>query len=62
MTERDSLLSLRTALILLTAVVSGLVVGGLAFLAYGNAAAAVLAGLTAGGSSVSLLQKNVGRE
>ncbi|MFF7459606.1 hypothetical protein [Kitasatospora sp. NPDC008115] len=51
----EPLLSVRTTLVLLTATVIGVVVGVLAFLAGGPVAGAVLAGLTATGTSVPVL-------
>ncbi|MEU3342561.1 hypothetical protein [Streptomyces sp. NPDC006668] len=49
-------ISMHTAVVLLTAIVIGLVVGGLTFLTEFSAAGAVLAGLTAGGLSVPVLR------
>jgi hypothetical protein len=49
-------LSLHTAVILLTAIVIGLVVGGLTVLTGVQVATAVLAGLAAAGASVSVLR------
>ncbi|MEV0192382.1 hypothetical protein AB0I39_28100 [Kitasatospora purpeofusca] len=51
----EPLLSVRTTLVLLTAAVIGVVAGVLAFLAGGPVAGAVLADLTAAGSSVPVL-------
>ncbi|TDU67964.1 hypothetical protein EDD91_8026 [Streptomyces sp. KS 21] len=49
-------LSLHTAVVLLTALVIGLVVGGLTIQTGASVAVAVLAGLTATGSSVPVLR------
>ncbi|MBD0671650.1 hypothetical protein BU198_13305 [Streptomyces sp. CBMA156] len=51
------LLTVRTTVVLLTAVVIGLVTGGLSFLGDGSVADSVLAGLTASGASVPALHK-----
>ncbi|MEU8717930.1 hypothetical protein [Streptomyces sp. NPDC048663] len=48
-------MTVRTAVVLLIAVLIGLVVGGLTFLSGGAAAAAVLAGLTAAGVSTPVV-------
>ncbi|MFJ3791354.1 hypothetical protein [Kitasatospora sp. NPDC090091] len=53
-------LTVRTAIILVAAVVIGLVVGGLTFLGGGPVAAAVLAGLTGSGASVLGLHQLIG--
>lgn len=49
------LFEVRVAVILLSAVLCGAVVGGLAFLAAGNVAGGVLAGVLAMGGSVAVL-------
>lgn len=49
-------ISMHTAVVLLTAVVIGLVVGGLTFLSEFSTAGAVLAGLTASGLSLPALR------
>ncbi|MFD4865277.1 hypothetical protein [Streptomyces sp. NPDC058412] len=49
-------LSLHTTVVLLTALVIGLVIGGLTFLTGISAAAAVLAGLTGTGASTPVLR------
>ncbi|WP_254644874.1 hypothetical protein [Streptomyces sp. BV286] len=53
-------MTLHTALVLLTALVIGLVVGGLTFLADSPTASAVLAGLLSAGSSVPVLRRLIG--
>ncbi|WP_326790524.1 hypothetical protein [Streptomyces sp. NBC_00151] len=53
-------MTLHTALILLTALVIGLVVGGLTFLGGTPAASAVLAGLLSAGGSVPVLRTLIG--
>ncbi|MFD5407202.1 hypothetical protein [Streptomyces griseorubiginosus] len=50
-------ISLHTAVILLTAIVIGLVIGGLTFLSDFSAPGAVLAGLGAGGLGVPVLRQ-----
>ncbi|WP_380282518.1 hypothetical protein [Kitasatospora purpeofusca] len=50
-------LTVRTVVVLLTAAVIGLVVGGLTFLGGGHSAAAAVAGLVAFGPSVTGLHK-----
>lgn len=59
--EPEPLLTARSALILLTAAVLAMVVGTLTYFSAGNTAAAVLAGLTAGGASLLGLPKLIGR-
>ncbi|AIR98450.1 hypothetical protein [Streptomyces glaucescens] len=54
-------LSLHTTVVLLTALVLGLIVGGLAALTHVPPAGAVLAGLTAAGSTVPVLRSLIGR-
>ncbi|CAN3978402.1 hypothetical protein [Kitasatospora purpeofusca] len=54
------LLTVRTAIILLTATVIGLIAGGLTFLGGGPAADAVLAGLAGAGASVPVLHQLIG--
>ncbi|MDH6522527.1 hypothetical protein M2163_000963 [Streptomyces sp. SAI-135] len=54
-------LSLHTTVVLLTALVLGLVVGGLAALTEVPRAAAVLVGLTAAGSTVPVLRSLIGQ-
>ncbi|MFC7841917.1 hypothetical protein [Streptomyces sp. NPDC057382] len=54
-------LSLRTTVVLLAALVIGLVAGGLTVLTGTPVAGAVLAGLTAAGSSVPVLHSLIGR-
>ncbi|MFF8938714.1 hypothetical protein ACF08O_29145 [Streptomyces paradoxus] len=54
-------LSLHTAVVLLTALVIGLIAGGLTLLAGLSVAGAVLAGLTSAGSSVPVLHSLIGR-
>ncbi|MER6736569.1 hypothetical protein [Streptomyces puniciscabiei] len=54
-------LSLHTTVVLLTAIVIGLVAGGLTVLTGAPVAGAVLAGLTAAGSSVPVLHSLIGR-
>ncbi|GAA1413980.1 hypothetical protein GCM10009639_67570 [Kitasatospora putterlickiae] len=54
------LMSMHTALVLLAAAFIGLVAGALTFLGGGPVAAAVLAGLTGAGASVSVLHKLIG--
>ncbi|MGW0829599.1 hypothetical protein [Streptomyces prunicolor] len=49
-------LSLHTAVVLLTALITGLVIGGLTALTDVPAAAAVIAGLTSAGSSIPVLR------
>ncbi|MGW7330141.1 hypothetical protein ACWGIU_16400 [Streptomyces sp. NPDC054840] len=49
-------LSLHTTVVLLTALVIGLVIGGLTFLTGASAAAAVIAGLTSAGASTTVLR------
>lgn len=49
-------ISLHTTVVLLTAIVIGLIVGGLTFLSQFSAAGAVLAGLTASGLSLPVLR------
>lgn len=49
-------ISMHTAVVLLTAVVIGLVVGGLTFLSEFSTAGAVLAGLAASGLSLPILR------
>ncbi|MER6425492.1 hypothetical protein [Streptomyces sp. NPDC001137] len=49
-----------TALILLTALVVGLLVGGLTYLSHTPAASALLAGLLSAGSSVPVLRTLIG--
>ncbi|MFF5024210.1 hypothetical protein ACFY2J_08160 [Streptomyces collinus] len=58
--EPGPLLTLRTTVILLTAAIIGLVVGGLTFLSARSTAGAVLAGLTSFGVSVPVLHKLIG--
>ncbi|WP_234334600.1 hypothetical protein [Streptomyces sp. NRRL B-1347] len=58
--ERDPFLSVHTALVLLTAAVVGLVMGGLVLVGGGTAAEAALTGLTAGGASVPVLRRLIG--
>ncbi|MFE8015160.1 hypothetical protein [Streptomyces antibioticus] len=53
-------LSLHTAVVLLTAFVIGLVMGGLTVLTGASVAAAVFVGLTVGGSSVPALRSLIG--
>ncbi|MFE9775822.1 hypothetical protein ACFYOV_30025 [Streptomyces sp. NPDC005931] len=53
-------LSLHTTVVLLTALVIGLVAGGLAALTGAPVAAAVLTGLTAAGSAVPALRSLIG--
>ncbi|MET9088435.1 hypothetical protein ABZX77_42250 [Streptomyces sp. NPDC004237] len=54
-------LSLHTAVVLLTALVLGLVVGGLTALTDVPLAGAVLSGLTAAGSTVPVLRSLIGQ-
>lgn len=54
------LLTVRSAVILLLGVVCGFIIGALTYLAGGNTAASVLAGLGASGSSVMFLHKAIG--
>ncbi|MFE0172327.1 hypothetical protein ACFWZ2_08405 [Streptomyces sp. NPDC059002] len=49
-------MTVHTAIVLLIAVVLGLIVGGLTFLSAHGIAPAVLAGLTAAGTSVPVLR------
>ncbi|MGW1070954.1 hypothetical protein ACWD4F_41475 [Streptomyces aureus] len=49
-------LSLRTAVVLLTATVIGLVIGGLTVLTGAPIAAAVISGLTSAGASIPVLR------
>lgn len=58
--EPGPFLTLHTALVLLTAVVIGLVVGGLTLLSDNSAAGSVLAGLVAGGASIPVLRSLIG--
>ncbi|MCI3928149.1 hypothetical protein [Streptomyces sp. AN091965] len=58
--ERGPFLTVHTALVLLTAVVVGLVMGGLVFIGGGTAAEAVFTGLGAGGASVPVLRGLIG--
>ncbi|GGV30698.1 hypothetical protein AB0I84_43765 [Streptomyces spectabilis] len=58
--ERGPFLTVHTALVLLTAVVVGLVMGGLVFVGGGTAAEAALVGLTAGGAGVPVLRGLIG--
>ncbi|MGX9890513.1 hypothetical protein [Streptomyces sp. NPDC002276] len=53
--EPDPFMTLHTAVVLLTAVVIGLAVGGLSYLSGTPVAGAVLAGLLGSGSSVPVL-------
>lgn len=53
-------MTLHTALVLLTALVIGLVIGGLTFLGGSPTAGAVLAGLLSAGSSVPALRRLIG--
>ncbi|MFD7062232.1 hypothetical protein [Streptomyces sp. NPDC059906] len=53
-------LTLHTALVLLTAVVIGLVVGGLAWLSGSPVAGSVLVGLVSSGGSVPVLRSLIG--
>ncbi|WP_193776776.1 hypothetical protein [Streptomyces sp. E2N166] len=53
-------MTVHTAVVLLTAVIIGLIVGGLTFLSGGTVAAAVLAGLTAAGVSIPVLRSLIG--
>lgn len=53
-------MSLNTAVVLLTAAVIGLIVGGLTFLSGGLVAGAVLAGLTGAGASIPVLRSLIG--
>jgi hypothetical protein len=54
-------MTLYTALVLLTAAVIGLVVGGLSYLSGTSVPAAALAGLVSGGGSVPVLHSLIGR-
>ncbi|MFJ8637450.1 hypothetical protein [Streptomyces sp. NPDC093568] len=58
--QRGPFLTLHTALVLVTAVVIGLVVGGLTFLSGSAAAGAALAGLLGAGGSVPVLHALIG--
>ncbi|MFI8933299.1 hypothetical protein ACIG3E_37230 [Streptomyces sp. NPDC053474] len=58
--ERGPFLTVHTALVLLTAAVVGLVMGGLIFVGGGTAAEAAFTGLTAGGVSVPVLRGLIG--
>ncbi|MEV6551870.1 hypothetical protein AB0M57_24635 [Streptomyces sp. NPDC051597] len=49
-------MTMHTALVLLTAFIMGLVVGGLTFLGDGRVAGAILAGLFTAGGSVPVLR------
>lgn len=49
-------LSLHTTVVLLTALIIGLVIGGLTYLTGASAAAAVIAGLTSTGASTPVLR------
>ncbi|WP_345022068.1 hypothetical protein [Streptomyces shaanxiensis] len=53
-------ITLHTAIVLLTAVVIGVIVGGLTFLSGTPAAGAVLAGLLTAGGSVPVLRTHIG--
>jgi hypothetical protein len=55
----NPLFSLRTAVIMIAAVGCGVVVAGLTYVAYGNAAAALLAGIAATGSSMTFMNRIV---
>ncbi|MEU6071826.1 MULTISPECIES: hypothetical protein [Streptomyces] len=59
--DTEPLLSQRAALVLLMAAFIGTVVGVLAFFSTGNAASALLAGVTAFGTSTLGLHKLIGR-
>ncbi|MFD7907059.1 hypothetical protein ACFV4G_33075 [Kitasatospora sp. NPDC059747] len=59
--ETEPLLTVRTAIILLTAAVIGLVAGGLTYLGTRSTPGAALAGLTAAGASVVGLHQLIGR-
>lgn len=52
----------RAALLLVAAILCAIVVGGLAFLAFGNVPAAILAGLTALGGSFAFLNLHIGSD
>ena len=53
------LFSLRTAVIMIAAIGCGVVVAGLTYVAYGNAAAALLAGVVTTGSSMTFMNRIV---
>ncbi len=55
----NPLFSLRTAVIMLAAVGCGVVVAGLTYVAYGNMAAALLAGVAATGTAITFLHRTV---
>lgn len=56
---QSALFTTRSALILLLTLVASLIVGVVFFLAYGNLAASLLAGIGAAGSSVLLFDRLV---
>ncbi|MER6128634.1 hypothetical protein ABT173_39955 [Streptomyces sp. NPDC001795] len=59
--ETEPLLTQRAVLVLLTAAFIGVAVGVLTYFSSGNAAGAVLAGLTGAGASTLGLHKLIGR-
>ncbi|NUW02874.1 hypothetical protein [Streptomyces sp. CAI 127] len=58
--EPGPLLTAHAAIVLMMAILIGMVIGVLTFLSVGDAAAALLAGLTGSGFSIPVLHKHIG--